>query len=125
MSRKEPKDTAIELSRTFNLNVKDVRAAYANDAESLDTLHESLLQAKKGFARNAFWTVAIPVLTLNPVSLILTLGMSQFATLLAGWTGYKMYRYNQDKEQVGQTLRDTVARNNRAAATTVPLAPQP
>lgn len=122
MANKAPVDSAIELSRTFNLNVGDVRAAYANNQESLDNLHESLLQAKKGFARNAFWTVAIPVLTLNPVSLILTLVTSQFVTLLAVWTGYNMFRYSRNKDEVGQTLRDTIKRSQQAAAP-APVAP--
>ncbi|MBU0799961.1 MAG: hypothetical protein KKA05_03065 [Alphaproteobacteria bacterium] len=109
----DTKSPAFSLAREFNLNVKDVRAAYEADAESLAMLHDGLLTAKKGMARNAFWTVAIPVLTLNPVSLILTLGTSQFIALAAGWTGYKLFAHRQDRAAIGTTLRDTIAEHHR------------
>lgn len=104
----------LDLAREFNLNVRDVREAYSNDQESLEMLHHGTLAAKKGMARSAFWTVAIPVLTLNPISLILTLGTSQFIAAAAAYTAYKVYSHRQDKQAVGQTLRDTIATHKAA-----------
>lgn len=102
---------ALRLAKQFNLSAKDINEAYKNDKETLEQLDFNTVAANNSNRKNIMWSVAIPILTLNPISLIVTLGTSQFGLGFLGLTGYNIYQNQKQKSEIRDTLTTAIARS--------------
>lgn len=110
------KKLAVELAQIFNLSAKDIGDAYENDVETLEVLRDNVDKAEEGVKKNVLWTFLIPVLTLNPISIVISLGTSPVIAFASLWTGYKVYDNIQQKKGVGQALETKIQRHFETAS---------